>query len=267
MHPAYSVIVFTCASGAGYGMLVWLGVAALAGTWGPRSTGMTLAALGLSFFLVTIGLLSSTLHLGRPERAWRAFSQWRSSWLSREGVMALVTYAVGGMFALVWLLDGHAAELLVAGARPADGAGRGRDPVVHRHDLRLAHHHSGVEPSPGRPALRAARTDHRPGGAQCDRGDRTGWHLDARRLAHAAAADGRVDRQDHLLERHRRSAPHAHRRRGDGARPVRTGATARPATHASQFRDARDGLSGGAQACRAAAADRGAAVVRGAGRA
>ncbi len=153
------------------------------------------------------------------------------------------------------------------GARPADGAGRGRDPVVHRHDLRLAHHHSGVEPSPGRPALRAARTDHRPGGAQCDRGDRTGWHLDARRLAHAAAADGRVDRQDHLLERHRRSAPHAHRRRGDGARPVRTGATARPATHASQFRDARDGLSGGAQACRAAAADRGAAVVRGAGRA
>jgi DMSO reductase anchor subunit len=113
MHPAYSVIVFTCASGAGYGMLVWLGVAALAGTWGPRSTGMALAALGLSFFLVTIGLLSSTLHLGRPERAWRAFSQWRSSWLSREGVMALVTYAVGGMFALVWLLDGHAAELLV----------------------------------------------------------------------------------------------------------------------------------------------------------
>ena len=113
MHPAYSVIVFTCASGAGYGMLVWLGVAALAGTWGPRSTGMTLAALGLSFALVTIGLLSSTLHLGRPERAWRAFSQWRSSWLSREGVMALVTYAVGGMFALVWLLDGHAAVLLV----------------------------------------------------------------------------------------------------------------------------------------------------------
>ena len=113
MHPAYSVIVFTCASGAGYGMLVWLGLAALAGTWGPRSAGMTLAALGLSFALVTIGLLSSTLHLGRPERAWRAFSQWRSSWLSREGVMALVTYAVGGMFALVWLLDGHAAVLLV----------------------------------------------------------------------------------------------------------------------------------------------------------
>ena len=42
--------------------------------------------------LIAIGLASSTLHLGKPGRAWRAFSQWRTSWLSREGVMALVTY-------------------------------------------------------------------------------------------------------------------------------------------------------------------------------
>src|SRR5262249_13630620 len=31
-------------------------------------------------------------HLGKPLRAWRALSQWRSSWLSREGVAALLTY-------------------------------------------------------------------------------------------------------------------------------------------------------------------------------
>ncbi|PKL29993.1 MAG: hypothetical protein CVV45_19805 [Spirochaetae bacterium HGW-Spirochaetae-10] len=30
------------------------------------------------------GLIASGFHLGRPERALRAFSQWRSSWLSRE---------------------------------------------------------------------------------------------------------------------------------------------------------------------------------------
>jgi DMSO reductase anchor subunit len=40
--------------------------------------------------LIGAGLLSSTLHLGHPERAWRALSQWRSSWLSREGVLAVL---------------------------------------------------------------------------------------------------------------------------------------------------------------------------------
>jgi sulfite dehydrogenase (quinone) subunit SoeC len=46
--------------------------------------------------------LSSTLHLGHPERAWRAFSQWRSSWLSREGVLAVLTYPVALAFLAVW---------------------------------------------------------------------------------------------------------------------------------------------------------------------
>ncbi len=46
----------------------------------------------MSFVLVAVGLLSSTAHLGRPERAWRAFSQWRTSWLSREGIMAVLTF-------------------------------------------------------------------------------------------------------------------------------------------------------------------------------
>ncbi|MBT7582606.1 MAG: dimethyl sulfoxide reductase anchor subunit, partial [Kordiimonadaceae bacterium] len=61
----------------------------------------------LSFILVSIGLISSTLHLGHPERAWRALSQWRSSWLSREGIMAILTYGpmviIGGQAYLgVW---------------------------------------------------------------------------------------------------------------------------------------------------------------------
>src|SRR5690606_42131096 len=36
--------------------------------------------------------LSSTFHLGNPQRAWRALSPWRSSWLSREGVLAILTF-------------------------------------------------------------------------------------------------------------------------------------------------------------------------------
>ena len=100
MHPAYSVILFTTASGAGYGLLFVLGLSAVFGFDLPQSPGFALTALGLALGLISLGLLSSTFHLGHPERAWRAFSQWRSSWLSREGVAAVVTYVPAGLLAL-----------------------------------------------------------------------------------------------------------------------------------------------------------------------
>lgn len=103
MHPAYSVILFTTASGAGYGLLAWLAFVGLLELTPPEPT-TGVAGFGLAFSLITAGLLSSMAHLGRPERAWRAFSQWRTSWLSREGVMAVLTYIPGGIFALGWLL-------------------------------------------------------------------------------------------------------------------------------------------------------------------
>lgn len=90
MHPSFSVIFFTTFSGAGYGLWFWLGL--LAATGQPLARTPTLAALALGFVMVTAGLLSSTLHLGKPLRAWRAFSQWRSSWLSREGIAAVLCY-------------------------------------------------------------------------------------------------------------------------------------------------------------------------------
>lgn len=103
MHPAYSVIVFTTASGAGYGLLFWLSLAhAFAALPGGRW--LSLASIALALLLITIGLLASTLHLGHPERAIRAFSQWRSSWLSREGIAAVLTYLPAGLLALIWLL-------------------------------------------------------------------------------------------------------------------------------------------------------------------
>lgn len=99
MHPAYSVIFFTTASGAGYGLLVWLGLAQLFDQM-PQNWWFRFFAFGIALGLITAGLLSSTLHLGRPERAMNAFSQWRSSWLSREGVVAVATYVPAGLFAL-----------------------------------------------------------------------------------------------------------------------------------------------------------------------
>lgn len=103
MHPAYSVIVFTTLSGLGYGLL------AVVGVLGPYGVLAADRALGLAVFLIafaaiTLGLLSSTLHLGHPERAWHAFSQWRSSWLSREGILAVVTYVPAGLFAMGWVI-------------------------------------------------------------------------------------------------------------------------------------------------------------------
>lgn len=106
MNPAYSVILFTTSSGAGYGLLALLGLVGV--QHGPSSSVVfALAALVIALSLITIGLLSSTFHLGHPERAWRALSQWRSSWLSREGIAAVVTYPVALGFGGVWsgLLD------------------------------------------------------------------------------------------------------------------------------------------------------------------
>jgi len=101
MHPAYSVIFFTVASGAGFGLIAFMGLGAL--RIDEMSTSFLLTAFGLGFVLAVGGLLSSTFHLGHPERAWRAFSQWRSSWLSREGVLAVAALVVAAVFAGLWL--------------------------------------------------------------------------------------------------------------------------------------------------------------------
>lgn len=103
MHPAFSVIFFTTASGAGYGLLALLGLLGPAGLL-PPERGFGLGAFGLALGAVTFGLISSTFHLGHPERAWRAFSQWRSSWLSREGIASVLAYLPTGLFALGWVV-------------------------------------------------------------------------------------------------------------------------------------------------------------------
>ena len=95
MHPALSIILFTTLSGLGFGMLAWLGL----GRVPPSATS---GGAVMAFALSSAGLIASTFHLGHPERAWRAFSQWRSSWLSREGVMAVITL---GLLVVWWLLD------------------------------------------------------------------------------------------------------------------------------------------------------------------
>jgi DMSO reductase anchor subunit len=103
MRPAASVILFTVLSGTGYGCLAVIGLVAVMGDL-PESSGLALTTMAIALTLVTAGLASSTFHLGHPERAWRALSQWRSSWLSREGCAALATYLPAGLFSIGWVL-------------------------------------------------------------------------------------------------------------------------------------------------------------------
>lgn len=91
MYPAPSVILFTTLAGAGFGLLFVLASGAVA------VFGIEAALLwGLGYLLAVVGLLSSTFHLGRPERMILAFSQWRTSWLSREAWAS-----AGALFMLV----------------------------------------------------------------------------------------------------------------------------------------------------------------------
>ena len=93
MKPAWSVILLTTLSGAGQGLFIALFVLVLFGVEAPRllSAGALAAAT-----LAGLGLVASFFHLGRWRPAWRAASQWRTSWLSRE-VIALPAFIAGAL--------------------------------------------------------------------------------------------------------------------------------------------------------------------------
>lgn len=115
MDPAYSVILFTSSSGAGYGLIAWLALARLTGLWDISPITALVACL-VALTLITVGLLSSTFHLGHPERAWRAISQWKSSWLSREGVFAILAYPAALVFTAGWIWNQITPGMMTAAA-------------------------------------------------------------------------------------------------------------------------------------------------------
>jgi sulfite dehydrogenase (quinone) subunit SoeC len=98
MHPAPSMIVFTVLTGIGLGMMAWIGLG-LAGEAGWP-------AVILALLLTGAGGVASVGHLARPSRAILAFTQWRSSWLSREACLLLATTGVFVGYAGLWLLGG-----------------------------------------------------------------------------------------------------------------------------------------------------------------
>jgi DMSO reductase anchor subunit len=87
MRPQFSIIFFTTLVGMAQGLLFFL---ALLNIEEPflSTPFLSMLALPVSFIILTLSLVASFFHLGRPERAWRAAMMWRTSWLSRE-VIAL----------------------------------------------------------------------------------------------------------------------------------------------------------------------------------
>jgi DMSO reductase anchor subunit len=103
MHPAPSVIIFTTFSGLGFGLLFWLGIDAT-----PATGWVAFVFYVIAYLMAVGGLVSSTFHLGHPERALKAFSQWRSSWLSREGIAAVATLILMAIYGLGLVFFGTA---------------------------------------------------------------------------------------------------------------------------------------------------------------
>ena len=103
MHPAFSVIFFTVASGAGFGLFSLLFIADVFKLGGGFSREQLIIGGLMALGLVVFGLLSSTFHLANPKNAWRAFTRFRTSWLSREGVFAMVFMPLALVYlATIW---------------------------------------------------------------------------------------------------------------------------------------------------------------------
>ena len=93
MHPAKSVIIFTTLSGIGFGMLFFIGLGMIV----PDGL-MAFIWFAIAYLFAVGGLIASTFHLKHPERALRAFTQWKTSWLSREGVLSVVALLVMAVY-------------------------------------------------------------------------------------------------------------------------------------------------------------------------
>ncbi len=109
MHPAFSVVFLTTLIGVGQGLFLALFTAQSYALFGllPVQDGPGFYARGslVALLFLGAGLVASFFHLGHPERAWRAASQWRTSWLSREVIALPAFMATVFCYGLAHLLD------------------------------------------------------------------------------------------------------------------------------------------------------------------
>jgi DMSO reductase anchor subunit len=115
MRPAFSVLFLTTLIGAGQGLFITLFFCELL-VPALLPDNFLLGGTVLVFILCGMGGIASVFHLGHPERAWRAMTMWRTSWLAREGIAlpsfmaAVVAYGVAH-----WLNFGHTLAIATVG--------------------------------------------------------------------------------------------------------------------------------------------------------
>ncbi len=109
MRPDFSVLLFTTLIGAGQGMFLALVTVELYALFGqlPPQDGVEFYAHGslVAVIFLVAGLVASFFHLGRPERAWRAAMQWRTSWLSREVIVLPALIGTAFLYGIAHLLQ------------------------------------------------------------------------------------------------------------------------------------------------------------------
>lgn len=124
MHPAFSVIFLTTLIGVGQGLFLALFTAHSYSAFGllPPQDGHTFYAHGSILVLLFLagGLVASFFHLGHPERAWRAATQWRTSWLSREVLVLPAFMGVVFLYGVAHLLDWHPVLATLPSGTPVD---------------------------------------------------------------------------------------------------------------------------------------------------
>jgi len=119
MQPAFSVIFLTTLIGMGQGLFLAIyteQVYSLLNVLeqGNKSEFYAIGS-GIALILLVLGLIASVFHLGRPERAWRAATQWRTSWLSREVIALPIFMALLAAYGLIHFMNWQV-ELIAIGA-------------------------------------------------------------------------------------------------------------------------------------------------------
>ena len=126
MHPAFSVIFLTTLIGVGQGLFLALFTAQTYALFGllPEQDGPNFYAYGSLMALIFMGggWIASFFHLGRPERAWRSATQWRTSWLSREVIVLPAFMGMVLLYGMLHLLEWKPVVVTLPSGLPIDAS-------------------------------------------------------------------------------------------------------------------------------------------------
>jgi DMSO reductase anchor subunit len=124
MHPAFSVIFLTTLIGAGQGLFLALFTAQSYAAFNllpsPEPHGFYGVGSLIVLMLLVGGLIASFFHLGRPERAWRSATKWRTSWLSREVIVLPMFMGVVALYGGAHWFDLRPTLMILPSGLPVD---------------------------------------------------------------------------------------------------------------------------------------------------